>query len=83
MSNSKDDLAILMNILAEEGLESENLLKRFARAKSLGNKTSSLQALNSMQNLQGNPLQQTPIAPAPMESIPQEGMIPGNQQNPI
>lgn len=81
--SSKDDLTILWNIVAEEGLESENLLKRFARAKSLGNKTSSLQALNSLQSIQGNPNQQMPIAPSPMESIPQEGMIPGNQQNPI
>ena len=68
--SSKDDLNILFNILAEEGIESENLLKRFVRAKALGNRVSSFQGINALQSQtpMGN---SAPISGQPMSSMPQ------------
>lgn len=77
--SAQDNLSILMNILAEEGLESENLLKRFARAKSLGNKTSSLQAINTF-NTQKQPVL-SPEMPQTYPSTPQEEIMPTTAQN--
>ena len=77
--SAQDNLSILMNILAEEGLESENLLKRFARAKSLGNKTSSLQAINTF-NTQKQPIL-SPITPEPYQSTTEQGIMPTTAQN--
>lgn len=75
MGSAKDDLTILFNVLAEEGIESENLLPRFARAKALGNRVSSFQGINALQSQppMGN---SAPISGQPMSSMPQE-------QNPV